>query len=208
LIYADADSLAAAFFAGREALESVRALDLRLMQAELCALCGGGPSTRMIGRYVRSKVDPSQRLAEWHEVCASCGKPWAPEPWGERCVLRGEIQVTPRTDAVEDALHHRLERWRKLRAVVEPRPRAWGIHEWINTLALWRGWLHPSGGSYEVVSAAARERGNEISADQLGRLLRGARGVVHQRGQRGGLIPSGSGQRQARTVQADPGSSR
>lgn len=175
MIFASADDLAAAYFAGREQLESVRALDLRMIVADVCSLCSGGPSTEVTRRMVRGQ-------RERHLVCASCGRPWEPEPWGERCVLRGEIQVTPRPGAVHDSLYRRTRRYSRLRLAVEPRPKGWLLREWRRALLLWQAWLHPAGGSARLVSDAATASGlTGCSPSQVDEVLRKARREVEVR---------------------------
>ena len=177
------DDIAARYFAGLDALSPLRAIDLRMIVAELCSHCRGGPSTRRIGRFVRSRLDPEQQLAEWQEVCSSCGRDWEPEPWGERCVLRGEIQVNARAGSAEEhvvvALDRRLRTWPWIVQCMEPRPRRWTRGAWGEALAFWRA--HLRAGSCELVAEAARLHGVEAGCDRVERVLRHARAIVAER---------------------------
>ena len=177
------DDIAARYFAGLDALTPLRAIDLRMIVAELCSHCRGGPATRRIGRFVRSRLDPEQHLAEWEEICSSCGREWEPEPWGERYVLRGEIQVNARAGAAEEhvlvALDRRLRTWPWIVRCIEPVPRPWPRALWAKAIALWRA--HLRAGSCELVAAAARLHGIETDAARVERVLRAARAVVSQR---------------------------
>ena len=177
------DDIAARYFAGLDALSPLRAIDLRMIVAELCSHCRGGPSTRRIGRFIRSRLDPEQQLAEWQEVCSSCGRDWEPEPWGERCVLRGEIQVNARAGSAEEhvvvALDRRLRTWPWVVWCIERVPRPWPRARWTEALAFWSA--HLRAGSCELVANAARLHGIETDGARVERVLRSARLVVSQR---------------------------
>lgn len=208
--YRDADDLASAYFAGLDALTPLRAIDLRMIHAERCSRCGGGPGTERVRRHVRSRVDRAQWLAEWETVCATCSAPWEPEPWGDRCILRGpakrirmdsrrasqQIQYTPRADATEDAMvaaiDRRLRTWPRLVECMEPVPRRVGRAHWHLALAYWRAYLHPHGGTAEAVAWAASLHGIEATPAEVGRSLRHARHTVMLRAQRLKLIREGA----------------
>jgi len=188
----DTDHIAAHYFAGLDLLTSIKAIDLRMIHAERCSHCAGGPATRLVGRYVRSRLEPGRTLAEWHEVCATCRRAWEPEPWGDRCVLRGEISSrcrvrgnrvsnvpSARPGHAEESILRVIARWRYARALVEPRPLGWSRAEWVEALRLWEGYLHPAGGSIANVAAASgrsKTRAHEI--------LTAARAIVAKRARR------------------------
>lgn len=177
MIQVDPDRIAEAFFAGEDALSSLPAADLRMIHLERCQHCKGGPSTRIVGRFRRGQ-------REWHEVCATCRRHWEPEPWGDRCVLRGEIQTTPRVGATEDSMIHRTQRlttWRWARPLVEPRPSRWPEMRWRRTLLWWRAVLPPVHATY---AAIARLEG--LHPDTVAKRLHQARSIVERRALRPG----------------------
>lgn len=116
--FRNADEIGLRYVELGESRGAIRALDLVAMEGESCAACGGGPSTERSRPEVRQ---PDQgRANHWHRVCASCDRPW--EPGARRAVLRHEVEVPPRPDAIEARAVRFLDEWLLIRRVVEVRP--------------------------------------------------------------------------------------
>lgn len=153
LFFESIDGLVARYFAGRDQLGAVRALDLRAIRGKVCAACGAQGIVRTIGRTVRGQP-------EWIDACVQCGA--SPFVEAEGCdILRGHVDLNPRPGAAEEALAISLDGWRRLRQVVEPRPRDWTRARWEFALQAFRVYLDPRVCGYDHVANLAWERGVE-----------------------------------------------
>lgn len=150
MIYTSADDIAQHYWNGRAEIDSLRALDLRMIRGEICSHCGGGPSTQIVGRYVGRKM-----AAEQWTVCSDCNKPWEPTEDGERFILRGEIQTSPRPGAAEAILAQRLDRYRHLTPLVEPCPEGMSPQRWVECKLYMRFYVDSGIGTIEQIAVIA-----------------------------------------------------
>lgn len=140
----DVDTLARHYMSIGARIGTVPAVSLTRFEGQVCALCGGGPMTRRgYGPSVKTR-------RKYRDVCATCGESWL----GEELHLppqRGRRGGVGSRDVM-------LDDWKRIRPIVENRPRRTDQNRWDFCVVSLLAFLEPTIGTYARAADAGRRR--------------------------------------------------
>lgn len=160
------DQILREYISVTESIDSVPAQNLTVSHGERCLRCGGGPQT------LRAKL----------VVCVDCNQPWVGEELFVFRERRSAKERTMRTDIAENRTIALVDRWRKVRSLIEVRPRCTERY-WCYVLLAWSAHVHHLIGNEYNASHWGMQRHPEFkwSPERVRVAITYGRGVVRRR---------------------------